>query len=250
MANHFSSIGFPIYSEEALEELVQTLEVNEVFETMHGHYLLSAPGKGVELWLQADHDRNLIGIHPHFSGSGRMKVALTTTLTDEEMPLDGSFHGWADPEDDDPESGCYPFLFDAPDFFTHDTENPLTRTVTVQLAAFAEELNYFRDEEAYYRSQEEGEISYAVESFIPIGLFTDKAEASPSAHALFTGRIQDVEIKVNPLTKNSFYHILVQTLGGSFDVVSDPSLLDEKPIIGGVVSGTFWLSGRILDKKE
>jgi hypothetical protein len=38
----------------------------------------------------------------------------------------------------------------------------------------------------------------------------------------------------------------VDTLGGTFDVVIDPELLPDRPRAGNVVSGWFWLSGRLL----
>ena len=50
------------------------------------------------------------------------------------------------------------------------------------------------------------------------------------------------------LSEASFYWILVDTLGGLYDVVVDPTLIAEPPTIGNIVSGTFWLSGRLLSK--
>lgn len=58
-----------------------------------------------------------------------------------------AFHGWADPDDGNPESGAYPFVFDAPDYILHDAVK-LPAVFDVQLAAFAHELDaYASDEE-------------------------------------------------------------------------------------------------------
>ena len=38
----------------------------------------------------------------------------------------------------------------------------------------------------------------------------------------------------------------VQGVGGAYDVVVDSNLLPGVPKIGGVISGSFWLSGRII----
>ena len=39
--------------------------------------------------------------------------------------------------------------------------------------------------------------------------------------------------------------MLVETLGRTFDVVIDPELLSVRPSAGNVLSGWFWLSGRL-----
>jgi hypothetical protein len=38
----------------------------------------------------------------------------------------------------------------------------------------------------------------------------------------------------------------VDTLGGEVDVVADVKLISSEPQIGGIVSGQFWLSGKII----
>jgi hypothetical protein len=52
--------------------------------------------------------------------------------------------------------------------------------------------------------------------------------------------------KVNVLTGRAFYWALVETLGGAYDVVIDSRGLSGVPAVGGVLSGSFWLSGRII----
>lgn len=77
---------------------------------------------------------------------------------------------------------------------------------------------------------------------------TNGQNNTSQAYAIFSGHILEVEKKTNKLSEASFYWILVDTLGGLYDVVVDPRLIAEHPTIGNIVSGTFWLSGRLLSK--
>ena len=52
--------------------------------------------------------------------------------------------------------------------------------------------------------------------------------------------------KTNSLTGERYYWALVDSLGGSFDVVIDPTICEAAPEAGGVLSGSFWLCGRLL----
>jgi hypothetical protein len=42
----------------------------------------------------------------------------------------------------------------------------------------------------------------------------------------------------------------VRTLGGEVDMFADPDLLTGYLTKGGIVSGSFWLSGRLLDARS
>jgi hypothetical protein len=47
------------------------------------------------------------------------------------------------------------------------------------------------------------------------------------------------------LTGKQYYWAQVDALDFSMDVVADPSIVAVPPHVGGVLSGHFWLSGRI-----
>jgi len=155
----------------------------------------------------------------------------------------GSFHGWADPTGDAPDSGCYPFVFDAPDYRLYD-ELSLPAHKQVQIAAFAHNIAAFETVAAY----EESQARAASRSFIPSGLFTPVGEAinPPQARAILAGHVLAADEKINALTGRAFYWALVETYGGAYDVVIDSELLTGVPAVGGVISGSFWLSGRII----
>jgi hypothetical protein len=248
MASHLSSIGLPVDSEDDFFDLAQRAsESSEVLEVHAGRYLRWSSPSGAELWLQVDEEDSLIGMNPHFAGASRLRVGLTGRLTRAgATALDGAFHGWASPPGDEPEQGAYPFVFDAPDFLLHsDVEIP--SVVEVQVAAFAHEVQAHLTEEEHGKSQE-AEMRFAAQSFIPSGLFSPEGEApgEPESLAIFSGLVLRAEVRTNELSGKPFYWALVDSYGGAYDVVIDPELLPEPPVVGGVLNGSFWLSGRLL----
>jgi hypothetical protein len=249
MPSHLSDIGFDFNTEEEFGELAyQAYELGARLRVVQGVYLHWSPGDGVEIWGQLDHEENFIGLNPHFTGDSVMSVGLTARLERAESSvLDGAFHGWASPSEDNAESGHYPFVFDAPDFRLCDSVK-VPGVVEAQIAAFAHELSAFESEEAYYAFQPEGP-KFAAESFIPSGLFTPAMESvePPQAHAILTGRVLNTALRVNPVTKSEFLWAKVQTFGGVFDVVADPLIVNGAVVEGGIVHGSFWLSGRLRD---
>jgi hypothetical protein len=242
-----SDIGFQLNSEEDFQQLAsQACEEGEALEAHNGTYIRWAPGEGIELWIQLDQANEIIGLNPHFRGNGLMRVGLVQEVSRPEgTPLDGAFYAWANPSDDDPQDGEFPFVFDVPDYQLRRVELPTIRQV--QLAAFAHELQSYQSDEAYDASQAE-EMKFASESFIPSGLFSPGGAATepPLAHARFTGHVRETSIVTNPVTGNSFCWAKVRTLGGDVDVVADPVLLNGLLVEGGVVSGSFWLSGTLI----
>jgi hypothetical protein len=114
----------------------------------------------------------------------------------------------------------------------------------VELAAFAAEVTCYPSEPAFDAAQGDGQIKYAAESFIPSGLFVDAGEP-PAAFAMFAGRILDAERRRNPYSDGEFWCACVRTLGGELDVVADPTTVTGEPRVGGIVQGSFWISGRL-----
>jgi hypothetical protein len=243
--SHLSSIGFPVHSLEDFKALAERIyERGEVIPATKGLYVGFTDSSGAELYVQQNKGQQLTGMNPHFQGQGRLKVCLTRTIERKGNDLDGALYGWADPtKDDDPDSGQYPFVFDVPDFYAFETIK-FPSTINVQIAAFAHQLSLYASEQAFYAAKSD----FAVESFIPSGLFTpEMADIDPPrAHAIFTGRILAFEEKRNGFTSERFYWLLVKTLGGTADVVIDPKEVDRPPHVGGIASGSFWLSGRLV----
>lgn len=248
MLTHMSTLGFPVTTEKDFRHYVyQTTEFGEKIETKHGSYTYWSLGNGVELWVQTNHHKRIIGMNPHFSGSARMWAAITARVPRyRQTILDGAFYAWAEPYTDDPESGDFPFVFDLPDYDVHD-DLSLPTTTSVQIAAFANELRGFENEEDYKKNAK-GRMKIASEFFIPSGLFTSEGKTREQAEAqvMFSGYVRDTEMITNPITGQKFYWARVRVLSGEVDVVADPQVVQGKIVSKGIVRGTFWLSGRLV----
>ncbi len=254
MASHFSTMGFQVDSDEDFNRLArQAIEAGEEIKSPRGYYVRWAAGEGIELWVGGNERRELVACNPHFTGSSRMRVGVTEVCCDAQTPLDGSLRAWADPETDDPESGAYPFPVDVPDFDLIRDRLSCPLIATMQIAAFADELECFADDAEFAASQD-SEMKLAAQSFIPSGLFLAVGnDAQPSAEVprtevMFAGHVQQAELCTNPVTQLQFHYLSVRTLGGSYDVVADPEIVVGEPVVAGVVQGVFWLSGRIVSE--
>jgi len=255
MPNHFTTIGLPVETEQDMLEVANgVVEDADVFEFEGGVILRWVSATGAALWILLDEDNNLIDVLPHFIGKSSFRVGLAGLLDrDEESPLTSTYQGWAEPADDDCESGTYPFVFDSPDVLGS-SDITIPSIQTIQLAAFAYEIEVYESEEAYVDSQS-AETKMATRSFIPSGMFSigdDRIEQqeSPTAMGLLTGHILETQILHNDLTGRIFYWALVDSYGGQFDVVIDPEILGQRELrVGGILAGSFWLSGCFADAR-
>lgn len=248
MPSHMTALGFAVTTEQDFRHYVyQASEFGQKVEAAHGSYTLWTPGNGIELWVQTNLHRRIMGMNPHFTGKTRIQVELTRRIMRHEYTiLDGAFYAWNRTTTRAGTSEAYPFVFDVPDYDTHD-ELSLPCPRYIQLAAFAHELQAFESDEAYLASQKEG-MKFAVESFIPSGLFTrgGTAKEPPPAQALCSGHVLETRKLINPITEQKFYWARVHTLGGEIDVVADPQVVQGNIVRNGVIRGIFWLSGRLL----
>jgi hypothetical protein len=246
MPSHLTTLGFPVTTEQDFRHYVYAAtEFGQKIETPRGSYTLWQPGSGIELWVQTNLHKRIIGMNPHFDGSARMRVSLTRYVARPgQSILDGAFYGRANPDRSHAETGAYPFVFDLPNYDTY-TNLELPCTVNVQLAAFAHHLQGYQTEADW---QTGNETSLAAESLIPRGTFTlDRKPKDPAfAEVIMSARILDTSQLTNPVTGLKFYWAHVHTLGGEMDVVADPQIVQGKLVPGGIVSGTFWLSGKIV----
>lgn len=60
-----------------------------------------------------------------------------------------------------------------------------------------------------------------------------------------TGIVREFEERKSSLTGEPFVWSLVETHGGSFDVLATPKQVRRKFRVGSVIQGQFWLIGRI-----
>jgi len=248
--SNLSDIGFNVKSEEDFYSLVErAYESSTPLNTVKGTYFQFSDASGAELWIQMNKKNAFIGVNPHFSGKSKRKISVTASIDRSESVLDGAFHAWADPvEIDNPESGLYPFVFDVPNHKKYE-EIETPQIMEIQLAAFAQQFDYYESEDAFASGQIR-EPKWASQSFMPSGLFSLGERENPNppeSLGIFAGIIKQSEKRKNEFTEQEFYWMLVDTLGGEIDVLADPNFFENtSPDIGGVIHGQFWLSGSLL----
>ena len=255
MASNFSNIGLHIGSPQEFQELATKAASRStpVPTFVGGAYLHFSTPEGVELWIQISPDKEIVGCNPHFVGGSRhlsaggFAVDVTRIVSIDGAPLDGRLVGTIAGEE---ASGC-PIVFDVPDFRQYAARLTLPTRVRCQIAAFPHEFTASPTEEAFHADQA-AKLSgpgMAAESFIPSGTFRPGGETiePPEAQAVLAGRILAAERRTNSFSGHPFYALSVKTLGGVIDMPVDPQLISSTPVAGGVVFGSFWLSGRLLE---
>jgi hypothetical protein len=263
MANHFRAVGFEVLSETDWEATLDRT-ANEggefVFdggrilcwspadESLQGDDSPTGAGTGPQIWVLVDDDWNFKGASPHFSGKSSISIRAVNWFPDAEF-WEGSVYAWVNPlankDEENGAEGEYPFLLQLPDFYHVSRTLPLPHGGKAQVTAFAHELDFFATEEEYAASQS-GETKLASNFFIPTGLFAPEGE-EPQPYAMFAGKIVEYNRLTNPASDLEFHHFMVETLGGVYDVVAEQELVTTAPAIGTIVSGSFWMSGQIIE---
>lgn len=239
----FSSIGFNFEAFEDIYKLgkLATDRGEKIEIPMRGSYYKLSTESGAELWAQISNDNQGIGLHPGFDGECVIRVKANPFLDSSRLSvLDGYYDCWLITDDQD-----YPLLFESPNFYQ--TSVSVDEVIAqAQVTAFAKEVKIFSNEEE--RSKDEIWGLWATQSFTPSGKFSPNDDESFEQHpaAIFSGYIRKIELKRNEITGNKFYHLIVESLSASYDVVIDPSLLISEPQIGNILSGQFYLSGKIV----
>lgn len=248
MPSQFSSIGFHVSTGEDLAALASSVaDRTDTIDAPDGQYLKWAPPSGEQLWLQVKRSGDAMGMNPHFEGKSVVRATLEARVTRKtHTPLDGTFLAWANPPADGSAGGEYPFAFDCPDAATNNALT-LPATVMLQVAAFAQQLTVHESEAAYRADQAAQGTSFESRSFIPSGLISPSGEpvTPPESHALIAGHVVEAAARRNTVSGEPYWWALLDTVGGTFDAVIDPSLLAAPIRAGNIVSGWFWLSGRV-----
>jgi hypothetical protein len=249
MASTFSTVGVPIAGSEKEYSAWATRVMSEgqVMSVGDGEYRVLSSAGGTQLWAAVDRRGRVVGLAPHYAGAARCAARLTGRIERaDDSPFDGALEGWAidarPVSPDDAARDVTPLLFDAPDALAQ-RELRLPAIADVQIAAFAHECTWYRDVDAFRSAQATADLPFDEEAFAYLDVFADGPDRS--AMAIISGRVQDTAVRVNELTGLGFRWAAVRTLIGEIDVVADPSIVEGEPVAGGVVFGSFWLSGRV-----
>lgn len=248
MPSHFSDIGIPYNSEEEMDNLIHiALKTSKKIQCKYGYYLIWSSHTGVQLWIQANKNNNLIGVTPFFDGESSFNAGITKLIKRKnDTKFECAIHAWANPPKENPTFGYYPFVFDLINYGEYD-KHKLPYLAKIKLTAFGNEVSIYKDETAFHENQKP-KPGFASKSFIPAGLFTPdgKKTIPPTSYAIFTGIILEHKLFINELTQQTFHWLLVNTYGGIIDVVIDPSCINETIEINGIISGSFYLIGKII----
>ncbi len=279
MTDHFSIIGFQARSAEELASLIGKLPEDraESLECRPGYYYRWHTDVGSELWIHmqkrvddvADEGAGppgdtlaIVGVTPFFAGAGRVPIRAVAI---KRRPEDNAFEGaiFAEVEPGESPHDCTTVaLFDVVDFACL-ANRVAPFKADAQVTAFAHDIAVFPDAATFEAAQEGQEVRFAPKSFFASGLFmpSDDASDQPVFHdpdqpgfnapsrAFLSGQVLRSEIRTNPVTGQSFCWALVETLGGTVDVVALESQMDGHHgalTSGMIVQGEFWLCGRLL----
>jgi hypothetical protein len=236
--SNLSDIGFPVAGEQDVNEILMSAltRVSELSCPPFGSYYRHADPSGAELFIQGNADQELVGFNPAFAEGSRVRLILLRSLERDTSDLDGGFvcrHLEGGPT----------FVFDTPDFRRYKGIS-FPREIEAELTAFASaDLAVAGSSDI---SQEEV-VSFGIESISVVSEEDASSKIPPQAHVRIVASVSDSELRENELTRASF--ALIDAEAGPFNIriASDPKLFDKLPESGDRISGSFWLSGKLLE---
>jgi hypothetical protein len=251
VSSHFACIGFPVSDMEGYWTLARRAAAEgQRTETPSGGALVRwAVGNGPEVWAQIDPAGDLVGATPFFSTAVSFKISVTGSGEDPAEHMDGWVDGWLEPrEEDEPYSGVFPLRITLVDFAI--SSRRLTRFPalhTVELAALAHEVDLYEDETAYKAAP--GDVfRLPVQSFVSTAHSSvDEPQPFAEATALASGTIREAALMINPATDATFWRGALATQGVTLPVLVAPGDVTGPLRPGQILSGGFWLLGRLLD---
>lgn len=252
MGSHFGAIGLPSDRDSLPEAFRRMLTTASLVGT--------APMGDVRVYAYEDGSGSratmtIVGealtcFTPSFRPGTRLRVragSLGASDCDYERPLLAEL--LEDGED------VYPLAVAIEDLAATERAIPIGETVTLEVAALAEQMEVFTDETAYRA----GGTMMAVRSVIPSGLFAIGHEPSepimPTPRILMSGEVSASRMLRHEVFGVPFCHATVGSYGADYEVLIDHADLEHLgleagPPVGSILSGTYWLSGRVVGGEE
>ncbi len=249
MASHFSCVGFPVPDMTAYWALARKAATSgERLPAPDGTALVRwTVGAGPELWAQIDRSGEVIGVTPYFSTGITYRIAVTASGEAPEEPMDGWIDGWMEPtEDDEPFSGAFPLRADLIDFpLVRSHLGALPSIHHIELVALAHEVDLYPNESAYTSTPGET-YQLPVQAFVSAPHFSvDDPSGVEESTALITGHVRESRLVTNTATGLPFWWIQLTTKEIPLHLFADHEMLQDEPHPGEVLSGSFWLIGRL-----
>jgi hypothetical protein len=148
----------------------------------------------------------------------------------------------------------YPLAVQIEDLALGDTRFVPGSLVRLEVAALAESIEVFADEESYYATG----TPMASRSVIPSGLFAPPGSPAeegftPAPRMLMRGVVVSSDVRRHSVLGEPFVRMTVSSYAASYEVLvagrdlADPTGRPIAPPPGAVINGQFWLSGRLLE---
>ncbi len=249
MPSHFSCIGFPVKDMTAYWTLArQAAKEGASLRAPDGTALARwSVGGGPEIWSQIDQDGEVIGATPFFTTGIAYRVAVTGTGEAPGEPMDGWIDGWMEPaEDDEPYSGVFPLRVDLIDYAVARTQLVAFPVLhRVEIIALAHEVDLYANDAEYATSP--GDVyRLPIQSFVSATHFSiDAPPEVEESTAMASGYVREVQLLTNAATEAPFWWIQLATQGVTLHAFVDRETLSSEPRVGQVLSGSFWLLGRL-----
>lgn len=252
MSSHFTCIGFPVEDMDAYWALARRAAAEGTrFPVPDGSALVrwtpGPPSTGPEIWAQVAPGGDVTGATPFFATGAPYAIAITGVGEDPDEPLDGWIDGWLEPREvDEPFSGAFPLRTNLVDFAlvrTRITTFPMPGRV--EIAALTSEAELYDNESAYRAAP--GEIYRPpVESFASAAhASVDDTPTFQEPTALASGRITQARLLINPGTESPYWWVQLSVRGVTLHVFADRETLGREPREGYILSGSFWLVGKM-----
>lgn len=241
MQNHLTDIGFYASSHEEFNQLCnEIISQGKKFETKDGVYSMLEVDPWIELWICMPADKSKPnGFNPYFKGGIRNEIFIESVIESEYSSMENAYEVWINR---DMKFQEYPFLFDCVNFSMN--ENVIDKYVNARVTAFADKVELYESEDEFESKYPRKEYFLSHHSFVPTGQFV-KEGFNRNAHVMFNGDVRKIEELTNSKTGKSFYWAIIGTMDNEYDVVIDPTFFNRKPVIGNIIHGNYWMSGKL-----
>lgn len=247
MPSHCSDMGFSFNNADEYTAFLQKIfDGGKDVPSKNGNYRKIVIDEKIEFWIQRmrsglfKRKSRIAGVEFHFSSANSTLVRFDHWIKPKEN-LSGEAYVWAIYNGEE----LFPMVINMPDADLHIGLKNGDK-IKVQLACFSEETSLFDTKEDYEKSQTT-EPKYSAEFFIPSGTFSpDGTEKKPTSDIMFSGYILSAEKRTNSYTSEGYYYFAVRCQGIVFDVLADTAFITREPKIGGILSGSFWVSGKVV----
>jgi hypothetical protein len=261
VASNLTTIGLVADTEDSFDELMQHLagSARERLASDPGDYSIWRSRTGAEVWFHVTgtrepdghlQDHEIIGFTPFFEGMSDVDIEIDAGFQRPgENPFEGAFKAWVAP---DPANGrgVHPIVFDCIDFAVH-RNRELPIRCHAKLTAFARQITAYADENDYYDCQPDGR-KQAGRTFVALGLpgshnDVQSTDGAPASDALLVGSVVEHRLLTDPDGGTAFHWLLVDSVGATFDVVADPSVITGTIVDGSTVEIRCAMLGRLID---